>query len=139
VCLLAISLKNRFGYDDSLDVIGVHLVGGLLGALLLGLFADTAVNELGYDGLLFGGGTELLVDQAVASAATFAYSFLASLLIAKVIDLAIGLRVSPEQELEGLDRSQHAETAYAFGSIASGLGTIVSHGSEADERSTVDV
>ena len=73
VCLLAISLKNRFGYDDSLDVIGVHLIGGLLGAILLGLFADTAVNELGYDGLFFGGGTELLVDQIVASAATFAY------------------------------------------------------------------
>jgi Amt family ammonium transporter len=75
----------------------------------------------------------------VASAATFAYSFVVSLLIAKVIDLLIGLRVSPEQELEGLDRSQHAETAYAFGSIASGLGTIVSHGSEADQRSTADV
>ena len=139
VCLLAISLKNRFGYDDSLDVIGVHLIGGLLGAILLGLFADTAVNELGYDGLFFGGGTELLVDQIVASAATFAYSFLVSLLIAKAIDLVLGLRVSDEQELEGLDRSQHAETAYAFGSIVSGLGTIVPHGSDAEQRHPVDV
>ena len=139
VCLLAISLKNRFGYDDSLDVIGVHLVGGLLGAILLGFFADTTVNELGYDGLFFGGGTDLLVDQVVASAATFAYSFIVSLLIAKVIDLVIGLRVTAEQELEGLDRSQHAETAYAFGSIVSGLGTIVPHGSDAEQRHPVDV
>ncbi len=122
VCLLAISLKNRFGYDDSLDVVGVHLVGGLVGALLLGLFADSAVNELGFDGLFLGGGTGLLVDQIIASAATLAYSFVASLAIAKVIDAVIGLRVSPEQELEGLDRSQHAETAYLLTDVGSSGG-----------------
>ncbi len=122
VCLLAISLKNRFGYDDSLDVVGVHLVGGLVGALLLGLFADSAVNELGFDGLFLGGGTGLLVDQIIASAATLAYSFVASLSIAKVIDAVIGLRVSPEQELEGLDRSQHAETAYLLTDVGSSGG-----------------
>jgi Amt family ammonium transporter len=125
ICLLAIGLKNRFGYDDSLDVIGVHLVGGLVGALLLGLFADTTVNELGFDGLLLGGGAGLLIDQLVASVATFAYSFVVSFVIAKVIDLVIGLRVSPEEEIEGLDRSQHAETAYAFTGAMSSLGSAV--------------
>ncbi len=127
ICLLAIGLKTRFGYDDSLDVIGVHLVGGLVGALLLGLFADTAINELGYDGLLYGGGAGLLLDQLVASLATFAYSFAVSFLLAKVIDLVIGLRVSADEEQEGLDRSQHAETAYAFTGALSSLGGAV-HG-----------
>ncbi len=130
VCLLAISLKNRFGYDDSLDVVGVHLVGGLVGALLLGLFADSGINELGYDGLFLGGGTALLVDQVVASAATLAYSFVASLVIAKVIDAVIGLRVSPEQELEGLDRSQHAETAYLLTDVGSSGGMSGVHTSD---------
>jgi ammonium transporter, Amt family len=124
ICLLAISLKTRFGYDDSLDVVGVHLVGGLIGALLLGLFADTAVNGAGADGLFFGGGGELLLDQLIASAATFAFSFVVSLAIAKVIDLAIGLRVSPEAELEGLDRSIHAETAYALNELTTNMGVL---------------
>ncbi|MGK2957705.1 MAG: ammonium transporter [Acidimicrobiales bacterium] len=113
ICLLAIRLKNRFNYDDSLDVIGVHLVGGLLGSMLLGLFADNSVNEIAVDGLLLGGGTGLLVDQLVASAATFAFSFAVSLLLAKVIDMTIGLRVTLDQELEGLDRSLHSERAYS--------------------------
>ncbi len=113
ICLLAIRLKNRFNYDDSLDVIGVHLVGGLLGSMLLGLFADESVNEVGVDGLLLGGGGELLVDQLVASVATFGFSFVVSLALAKVIDMTIGLRVTLDEELEGLDRSVHAESAYA--------------------------
>ena len=125
LCLLAIGLKNRFGYDDSLDVVGVHLVGGLVGALLLGVFADQRVNELGFNGLLFGGGAGLLIDQIVASAATLAYSFVVSLGIAKVVDVVIGLRVSAEEEQEGLDRSQHAETAYVFSGGLSSLGAPV--------------
>ncbi len=130
VCLLAISLKNRFGYDDSLDVVGVHLVGGLTGALLLGLFADSRVNELAFDGLFLGGGAGLLVDQIVASAATLAYSFVVSLIIAKVIDGVMGLRVSPDQELEGLDRSQHAETAYVLTDLGSSFGASDTHASD---------
>lgn len=113
VCLLAIRLKTRFNYDDSLDVIGVHLVGGLLGSLLLGFFADHSVNEIAVDGLLLGGGTGLLVDQLIASAATLAFSFVVSLVLAKLIDVTIGLRVTHDQELEGLDRSVHAESAYS--------------------------
>ncbi len=115
VCYLAIKLKFRLGYDDSLDVIAVHLVGGITGSLLLGLFADTKVNSLGFDGAFFGGGTELLMDQLVAVGATIAFSFIASFIIAKVIDMTIGLRVTEDQENEGLDLSQHAETAYQLG------------------------
>lgn len=112
LCFLAISLKTKLGYDDSLDVVGVHLVGGLVGSLLLGVFADSGVNALGADGLLFGGGATLLGKQVVASAMTFAYSAVVTAVLAKIIDLAIGLRVAPEDEDRGLDVSQHAEVAY---------------------------
>jgi Amt family ammonium transporter len=118
VCFLAIQLKFRFGYDDSLDVVGVHLVGGLVGSILLGLFADQSVNEFGFDGLFFGD-AELLLDQIIASVVTLAYSFAVSFVIAKVIDATIGLRVSPEDESVGLDLTQHAETAYSFGDLGS--------------------
>jgi Amt family ammonium transporter len=120
VCVLAIHLKFKFGYDDSLDVIGVHLVGGLIGALLLGVFADSSVNDLVVnEGLVHGGGATLLWYQFVASAVTLAFSFVASFIIATVIDKVMGLRVSEEDEDEGLDFSQHAETAYNFGSTGS--------------------
>jgi len=112
VCFLAIQLKFKMRYDDSLDVIAVHLVGGLIGTLLLGLFADTAVNSAAADGLFFGGGAGLLGKQFVAAGATIAWSGVISFILAKVIDATIGLRVTPEQEAEGLDLSQHAETAY---------------------------
>ncbi len=114
VCYLALGIKKVFGFDDSLDVIAVHLVGGLVGALLLGLFADAAINpSVVNEGLFLGGGGSLLADQALASVVTLAYSFVASLIIAKVIDLALGLRVTEEDEDTGLDLSQHAEVAYA--------------------------
>lgn len=120
LCVLAVQLKFKLGYDDSLDVVGVHLVGGLVGALLLGFFADASINELvTHEGVFLGGGFSLLWFQFVASIATFAFSFVVSLILAKVIDLVIGLRVSEEEELEGLDISQHAESAYSFGSFGS--------------------
>jgi len=112
VCYLALSLKSKFGFDDSLDVIAVHLVGGILGAVLLGFFADTKVNSLGFDGIFFGGGADLLIDQLVALGATIVFSFVVTWIIAKAIDATIGLRVSQEDELVGLDQSQHAESAY---------------------------
>jgi Amt family ammonium transporter len=112
VCYLALTLKTRFNFDDSLDVIAVHLVGGIIGALLLGLFADTKVNSLGFDGVLFGGGSKLLINQLIAIAATFAFSFIVTWVVAKILDATIGLRVSTEDELIGLDQSQHAESAY---------------------------
>jgi Amt family ammonium transporter len=112
VCYAALRLKNVLRLDDSLDVIAVHLVGGLLGSVLLGLFADSAVNPAGADGLFFGGGASLLGEQALASAVTFVFSFVVTYVIAQVIDKTMGLRVSPDDELVGLDRSQHAEVAY---------------------------
>ncbi len=119
LCFLAIQLKFRFGYDDSLDVVGVHLVGGIVGSLLLGFFADTEVNSLGFDGILLGGGAGLLLDQLVAVAATVVYSGAVSFILAKLIDGAIGLRVSPDDEAAGLDTTQHAETAYNLGDFGS--------------------
>lgn len=120
LCVLAIGLKFRFKYDDSLDVIGVHLVGGIVGALLLGFFADSKVNKsVVNEGVFLGGGFKLLWFQFVASAVTFAFSFVLSFAIAKVIDKFVGLRVSSEDEDEGLDYSQHAETAYSFGNTGS--------------------
>jgi ammonium transporter, Amt family len=114
VCYLALGLKRAFGFDDSLDVVAVHLVGGLVGSILLGFFADSSINSLvTNEGVFLGGGGDLLVDQVVASAVTLAYSFVVSLVLAKVIDLVIGLRVTEPDEIEGLDLSQHAETAYS--------------------------
>jgi Amt family ammonium transporter len=112
VCYLALALKNAFKFDDSLDVIAVHLVGGIVGAVLLGFFADTKVNSLGFDGVFFGGGSKLLLNQFIAIGATFAFSFTVTYVVARIIDATIGLRVSAEDELVGLDQSQHAEAAY---------------------------
>jgi Amt family ammonium transporter len=113
VCYLALSIKKTFHFDDSLDVIAVHLVGGLVGSLLLGLFADSAINAaVVNEGLFLGGGADLLVDQTIASVVTIAFSFTVSLVLGKAIDVTMGLRVSEEDEDTGLDLSQHAEVAY---------------------------
>ena len=112
VCYLALALKNSFKFDDSLDVIAVHLVGGILGAILLGFFSDKKVNILGANGVFFGGGSKLLINQFIAIGATFAFSFIVTYVVARIIDATIGLRVSAEDELVGLDQSQHAEAAY---------------------------
>jgi Amt family ammonium transporter len=114
VCYLALGLKRTFGFDDSLDVVAVHLVGGLLGSLLLGFFADAAINPaVTNEGVFLGGGGSLLWDQVVASVVTLAYSFVVSLAIGLGIDATMGLRVDDAAEDEGLDLSQHAEVAYA--------------------------
>jgi Amt family ammonium transporter len=118
-CFLAISLKYRFHYDDALDVIGVHLVGGIVGSLLVGVFATKAVNANGADGLLAGGGAHLIGEQALAVAVTMVFSFAVSFALAKLVDATIGLRVSPDEELEGLDTTQHAETGYNLRELGS--------------------
>jgi Amt family ammonium transporter len=128
VCFLAIAIKKRFGFDDALDVVAVHLVGGLLGSILLGLFADPLVNPIvSHPGLLIdNGGTDLLLDQLVASGFVLVFSVVVSFAIAKVLDMVMGIRVSPEAELEGLDSSLHAETAYALNELMSNLGMLSS-------------
>jgi Amt family ammonium transporter len=114
VCYLALGIKRAFKLDDSLDVIAVHLVGGLAGSLMLGLFADSTINPAVVDEGLFVGGTgSLLWYQLVASVVTIAYSFVVTFIIGTVLDKTIGLRIPPAEEEEGLDLSQHAEEAYA--------------------------
>ncbi|HAN08138.1 MAG TPA: ammonia channel protein [Acidimicrobiaceae bacterium] len=113
LCFFAIEAKFRFGFDDSLDVVGIHLVGGALGSILLGFMADSSAVPGGdfIDGVFFGGGI-LLWNQAVSISVVFAYSFAITFVIAKIIDRTMGLRVSEEAELSGLDQSDHGEAAY---------------------------
>ena len=111
LCSLVLSLKYRFGYDDSLDVVGVHLVGGLVGTLLIGLVA-TDVAPTAVNGLFYGGGLDQLWRQGVAAGAVLLYSFVVAGLIGLVISKTIGFRISKEAEMEGIDTSLHAETAY---------------------------
>jgi Amt family ammonium transporter len=122
LCALAVGLKYKLGYDDALDVVGVHLVGGVAGALLIGFFGSTQANGgiAGVDGVFYGGGWHLLWVQAQAVGAAVGYSFVATLVIAKVIDLVIGLRLKPDEEQVGMDTVLHAETAYDFTGVGAG-------------------
>jgi len=125
LCCLAITLKNRLGYDDALDVVGVHLVGGLAGTLMIGLLAsDTSTGSPDLRGLFYGGGTAQLGKQAIAAFAVLAYSFVLTYVIALILRATIGLRVTEEQEITGVDQTVHAETAYEFAGLGSaGSGT----------------
>ncbi len=110
-CYFGVKIKNRFGFDDALDVVGVHGVGGTTGAILTGVFATTAVNAAGVDGLLYGNAGQML-PQIIGVVVTIAFSFLATFGILKLIDLAVGLRVDEETESVGLDIAEHAEVGY---------------------------
>jgi len=110
-CYLSLSLKPKLKFDDSLDAFGVHGVGGMLGTIGAGLFAQKAINAAGADGLFFGNPRQLLV-QLISIAIVAVFSFVVSLVLLKVIDWTIGLKVSDEEELMGLDLSQHEETGY---------------------------
>jgi Amt family ammonium transporter len=111
LCYTALNAKTRFRYDDSLDAFGVHGVGGTLGTVMAGLFATVAINPAGANGLFFGNAKQLAV-QAEAVFLVAAYSFIVSLILFKVIDLVMGLRVNADMETEGLDISQHGEAGY---------------------------
>jgi len=113
LCYYAINLKNKFGYDDSLDVVGVHGVGSTWGVLATGLFASKAINAAGNNGLFFGN-PSLLGIQALSILSVWIYSFAMTFIILKVLDWTMGLRVSEDQEISGLDISQHGEAGYSF-------------------------
>lgn len=116
VCALAVSLKFKLGYDDSLDVVGIHMVGGILGTVLIGLFAAPEAPA-GAEGLLYGGDLELLGRQTLGAVAVLVYSFVIALVIAYAIKFTIGLRADAEAESTGMDDSEHAETAYDFAAL----------------------
>jgi Amt family ammonium transporter len=120
LCSLAVGLKYVFNIDDSLDVVGVHLVGGIWGSLSVGFFGTAAVNSIGLDGLLYGGGTELLMKQLLGVGLVFAYSFIATLIIGFAIEKTMGFRIKRENELEGIDLVEHAESAYEFAGTTPG-------------------
>ena len=107
----AVSLKYKLGYDDSLDVVGVHLVAGLVGTLLIGFLADPA-SPAGVAGLFYGGGVDQLWRQAVGAFAVLAFSFVVTFIIAKILDVTMGLRVPADAEAQGIDTTTHAESAY---------------------------
>ena len=112
VCYAAIVWKGKFGYDDSLDVVGIHGVGGMVGVLATGLLASKVVNPAGADGLLSGNAAQLGI-QALAAGVTVVFSFVGTYVLLKVVDGLVGLRVTPDEEATGLDLSQHNERAYS--------------------------
>ena len=113
LCYAACNLKARLGYDDSLDVVGVHGVGGIWGALATGLFASTLVNPGGADGLFFGNPGQLWI-QFVGVAATIGFAFVGTLIILGILNATMGLRLSDDEEQMGLDLSQHEERGYSW-------------------------
>jgi Amt family ammonium transporter len=116
VCSLAVRMKFKYRYDDSLDVLGVHGIGGLIGMVLLGLFASRAVDPAAANGLFIGaGGAHTFGVECLAALVAVVWSFGLTWVIAKAIDSTMGLRVTPEDEFTGLDLTQHAESAYSMG------------------------
>jgi Amt family ammonium transporter len=121
VCALAVSLKYRLGFDDSLDVVGVHLVGGLWGTLSVGLFATSAATA-GVDGLFYGGGLDQLWRQAVGAFSVLVFSFVVTYVLGLIIQKTWGFRLSPEDEVTGIDSVVHAESAYDLTTVGGGAG-----------------
>ena len=111
ICFSALQLKYRFNFDDSLDVVAVHLVGGIVGALLLGLFASEVIG--GVDGLFFGEAKQFL-NQAISVAIAMSYSFVVSYVLALILKATIGLRVTEEEERRGLDLALHDEQSWVL-------------------------
>ena len=119
LCALAVGLKYKLKYDDSLDVVGVHLVGGLVGTLLIGFLATEAAPA-GVNGLLYGGGPDQLVKQAIGAFAVLFYSLILTFIIGYLIKVTIGFRVSEDVEVGGVDLEEHAESAYELGDSGGG-------------------
>ena len=120
ICSIAVGLKYKLGFDDSLDVVGLHLTGGIVGCLAVGFFGSTAVNPEGANGIFYGGGPALLGEQALGIAAVAGYSFVVTLILGYAIKFTIGFRIKAEEEAEGIDISEHLELAYELNRIGSG-------------------
>jgi Amt family ammonium transporter len=143
-CAFAVSLKGKFGFDDSLDVVGVHFVGGWIGTLSLGFFSTTGTNAAGNNGIFYGGGGHyggwnLLMHQAAAAGAVTVFSFVGTFVIGKVIGLFMNNRATEEQEIEGLDTSLHGESAYDWGGIGTSghLGTVTATAASSASKESV--
>jgi ammonium transporter, Amt family len=135
LCALAVGLKYKLGFDDSLDVVGVHLVGGLWGTLAVGLFATDAASA-GVDGLFYGGGLDQLGKQALGAIAVLVYSFVLTLVIGFAIQKTIGFRLTEEDEVTGIDTVVHAESGYDFASLGGGGGATLVGQAHAEARNT---
>lgn len=120
VCAWAVTLKYKLGFDDSFDVVGIHLVGGLVGTLALGFLASDLVEEGGQNGLLYGGDLNLLIVQIIAAVGVMVYSFILASIIALALKATIGIRSDEEDEVNGIDVAEHAETAYELGDSGAG-------------------
>ena len=131
ICCYAVNMKNKFGFDDSLDVVGVHLVGGILGTIMIGLFATKQMVGGVYSngakaGLLYGGGIDQLIAQTEGAGIVLAYSFIVSLLLGFAVHKTIGMRVTADAEVEGIDSAEHSETAYDWGRVIGSFSSSVS-------------
>ena len=120
VCAWAVTLKYKLGFDDSFDVVGIHMVGGLVGTLALGFLASDLVEEGGQNGLLYGGDLNLLIVQIIAAAGVMVYSFILAGIIALALKATTGIRSDEEDEVNGIDVAEHAETAYELGDSGAG-------------------
>jgi Amt family ammonium transporter len=135
LCALAVGLKYRLGYDDSLDVVGVHLVGGLVGTIGIGFLA-TAAAPAGVDGLLYGGGADQLWRQVVGAVAVLAFSFVLTLAIGVLLQRTVGFRIDDEDEVAGIDLAVHAETGYDLHAGAPGAASRPQPGAPVAARAT---
>jgi Amt family ammonium transporter len=136
LCALAVSLKYRFNFDDSLDVVAVHLVGGVIGTLMIGLLAtETFTGDAALGGLFYGGGIELLGNQAVAAGATIVYSFVIAYILGILIHRTVGFRVSEDAEVGGIDLAVHVEAGYEFTPAAGPSSSHAAVSAAAKERS----
>ena len=136
ICCCAIGLKHKLGFDDSLDVVGVHLVGGAFGAISLGFLAAYPLISGQRKGLFYGGGIHQLGVQVLGPVAVGLYSFAVAWILAKIIDKTMGFRIPEEDEVAGIDLTEHAETAYDYGGVptAHGGGATVTGADKADQE-----
>jgi ammonium transporter, Amt family len=128
-CALAVGLKFKLGFDDSLDVVGVHLIGGMIGTLLVG-FVAAPEAPAAVAGLFYGGGFDQLWRQAVGAFAVFGYSAIVTAILALIVKYTIGLRISEEDESSGIDEAEHAETGYDLAAVSGGSSVLARHGAE---------